>query len=477
MPVKQRQFSPRGTVFVLSLWRMATTTSHKRIPPYPTEKHWLFGSGYLLRTDAIKQIGFFNEKYGDIYSLSLPFNKIIIASHPAYARQVLTDNNKNYTKSLAYQVVKLLLGNGILTSEGDFWRKQRRLIQPAFHKQKIAALATMMVQRIQQEADSLDAYAAGNQPVDIAGMMTSLTLDIISRAIFSAGVAKAPLIADLITLLNQYVTDKINQPFRLPASIPTPFNIGERRALETLDNIIYEIIDTRRRENTPKNDLLSMLLEARDEETGEAMDNRQLRDEVMTIFIAGNETTANAMAWTLYLLSQHPQEEQKMMDEIDEKMNSGLQPGYDTMPAFAYVRQVIEESMRLYPPAWVVGRRAIDDDELGDYRVPRGTNVLIPIFFLHRSSLYWEQPERFMPERFAADKRSGIDKYVYFPFGAGPRMCIGNNFAMMEMQLILVLLYRRFRFRLPENFVVAPKALVSLRPANGMMMRVEKRQP
>jgi len=448
---------------------------NKKIPPYPTEKHWLFGSGYLLRGDTLKQIAFFNEKYGDIYSLSLPFNKIIVASHPDYARQVLTDNNKNYTKSLAYKVVGLLLGNGILTSEGDFWRKQRRLMQPAFHKQKIAALATMMVQRIQQEANSLDAYAASNKPVDISLIMASLTLDIISRAIFSAGVAKGPLIAELITLLNQYVTDKINQPLRLPASIPTPFNIRERRALETLDSIIYEIIDARRNDPTPKNDLLSMLLDTRDEETGESMDNKQLRDEVMTIFIAGNETTANAMAWTLYLLSQHPQEEQKMLDEIDEKLNSGLQPGYDTMHAFPYVRQVIEESLRLYPPAWVVGRRAIDDDELGNYRVPKGTNVLVPIFYLHRSELFWQEPQKFLPERFAPDKRSAIDKYVYFPFGAGPRMCIGNNFALMEMQLILVLLYRRFRFRLQNNFVVEPRALVSLRPKNGMMMRVERR--
>jgi len=450
-------------------------TVNKKAPPYPEEKHWLFGSGYLLRNDTLKQINFFNEKYGDIYSLSLPFNKIIVASHPSYARHVLTDNNKNYTKSLAYKVVKMLLGNGILTSEGEFWRRQRRLIQPAFHKQKIASLASMMTQRIQQEADSLDAFAGGSTPVDIMAVMTSLTLDIISRAIFSAGVTKGPMIAELLILLNQYLTDKINQPIRLPASIPTPFNLRERRALETLDGIIYEIIDARRKDKTPKDDLLSMLLEARDEETGESMSDKQLRDEVMTIFLAGNETSANAMAWTLYLLSQHPQEEQKMIDEIDEKLDGGLQPGYDTMQAFPYTRQVIEESMRLYPPAWVVGRRAIEDDELGDYRVPKGTNVLVPIFYLHRSPLYWQEPQRFMPERFAIDKKGAIDKYVYFPFGAGPRMCIGNNFAMLEMQLILVILYRRFRFRLQENFVVEARALLSLRPKNGVMMRVERR--
>ncbi|MBS1567316.1 MAG: cytochrome P450 [Bacteroidetes bacterium] len=454
---------------------MSNTTLHTSIPPYPAEKHWLFGSGYLLRTDTLNQIRFFNEKYGDIYSLSLPFNKIIIASHPSYVRHVLTDNNRNYTKSLAYRVVRLLLGNGILTSEGDFWRRQRRLIQPAFHRQKIASMAAMMVQRIQQEADHLDMYADGGKTADMLSVMTSLTLDIISRAIFSEGVTKGPLIAELLTLLNEYVTYKINQPIRLPAAIPTPFNMRERRALDTLDGIIYEIIDTRRRDNVSRDDLLSMLLDARDEETGGQMDNRQLRDEVMTIFVAGNETTANAMAWTISLLAQHPAQEQKMIDEIDEKLDSGIEPGYDTMQSFPYVRQVIEESMRLYPPAWVVGRRALEDDELGGYLVPRGTNILMPIFYLHRSEQYWSSPDQFMPERFAADRRGSIDKYVYFPFGAGPRMCIGNNFAMMEMQLILILLYRRFRFRLPAGFVPEPQALVSLRSKNGMPVRVERR--
>ncbi|HSC40446.1 MAG TPA: cytochrome P450, partial [Chitinophagaceae bacterium] len=389
---------------------------------------------------------------------------------------VLVDNNRNYTKSLAYKMVKLLLGNGILTSEGDFWRKQRRLIQPAFHKQKIAGMAAMMVQRIEQEATLFEQYADGGAGIDMHTSMTSLTLDIIARAIFSEGVTdKGVMIARQITLLNQYVTDKINKPFRLPPGIPTPFNIRERKAINALNQVIYEIIDARRKEKTPKDDLLSMLLEAWDEETGESMDNRQLRDEVMTIFIAGNETTANALTWALYLLSQHPAEEQKMVAEIDEQLNNGVRPGYETLQAFPYTRQVIEESMRLYPPAWVVGRRAQEEDELGGYRVPKGTNILVPIFYLHRSSEYWDQPEQFKPERFAPEKRAGIDRYVYFPFGAGPRMCIGNNFAMMEMQLILVVLYRRFRFRLPENFAVKAKPLITLRPENGMMMRVERR--
>jgi cytochrome P450 len=457
---------------------MATATlKKKQAPPFPKERHWLFGSGYLLRKDAIGQVKTFIQKYGDILSLSLPLNKVVIAANPEYAKYVLLDNNKNYTKSLAYDMLKLLLGNGILTSEGDFWKKQRRLIQPAFHKQKLAELTAMMVQRTEEEADSFEPYAQSGEYVDVVTTMTALTLDIISKSIFSEGIGdNAPIIAKQITLLNQYATDKLNEPIRLPPAFPTPYNLRERKAIKILDTVIYDIINARRAAGESKADLLSMLLDACDEETGESMDNKQLRDEVMTIFVAGNETTANAMAWILYLLSQNPEAERKMIAEIDEKLNSGVQPGFDTMMQFSYVKQVIEEGMRLYPPAWVVGRRNAEDDELGGYHIAKGTNILIPILYLHRSVNYWgADAMEFKPERFAPEKRNSIDRFVYFPFGAGPRMCIGNNFAMLEMQIILISLYRRFTFRLKPDFPVETDALITLRPKHGLLMQVVRR--
>ena len=450
---------------------MSTAIAKKTIPPFPTEKHWLFGSGYLLKNDTLNQMNFFIGKYGDVFSLSVPFNKVAVISTPEFARYILLDNNRNYTKSLAYDMLKLLLGNGLLTSEGEFWKKQRRLIQPAFHRKKLEELTGMMITCAEQAANKFEKYAATGKPFNVLPEMTALTLEVISKAIFSAGVDdKADLVGQQITLLNEYTMEKINRPIRLPAYFPTPFNLKERKALKILDSVIYEIIDKRRKEGVSKDDLLSMLMDARDEETGESMDNKQLRDELMTIFIAGNETSSNALTWTLYLLSQNPEAQEKMIKEIDEKLDAGVELGFNTVNDFHYVKQVIEESMRMFPAVWSVGRRAIEDDEIGGYRIPKQTNVLIPLIYLHRSEKFWDEPAKFKPERFAPEIRNSIDRFVYFPFGGGPRVCIGNNFAMLEMQLILITLYRRFRFNLEPGFKVEPEPMVTLRPRHGMMM-------
>ncbi len=195
----------------------------------------------------------------------------------------------------------------------------------------------------------------------------------------------------------------------------------------------------------------------------------------MTIFVAGNETSSNALSWTLYLLSQHPEEEAKMIAEIDEKLNAGTKLDFGTINEFHYTRQVIEESMRLFPPVWGIGRKTIEEDEIGGYRIREQTNVLIPIFHFHHSEKYWDEPAKFKPERFAPDKRNQIDRFVYFPFGGGPRTCIGNHFAMAEMQIILIVFYRRFRFKLKPGFVVKPEPLITLRPRNGVVMQVVKK--
>ena len=450
---------------------MSTTPAKKPLPPFPAEKHWLFGSGYLLKKDPLKQIGFFIKKYGDIFSLSVPFNKVALASTPEIARYVLLDNNKNYTKSLAYDLLRPLLGNGLLTSEGEFWKKQRKLIQPAFHKRKLEELTAMMLTCAEDTAAKFAGYAETGEYFNVLPEMTSLTLDVISKAIFSAGVDdKAALVGRQITLLNELTMEKINRPFRLPAAIPTPFNTKEKKALKILDDVIFEIIDKRRKDGVSKDDLLSMLMDARDEETGERMDNKQLRDELMTIFIAGNETSANALTWILYLLAQNPEAADKMTAEIDQKLDSGVVPGFNTVNEFYYVKQVIEESMRLFPPVWSVGRRTIEDDEIGGYRIEKQTNILIPLIYLHHSEKYWTEPHKFKPERFAPELRNSIDRFVYFPFGGGPRLCIGNNFAMLEMQLILITLYHRFKFQLKPGFKVEPEPMVTLRPRHGMMM-------
>jgi cytochrome P450 len=454
---------------------MSTASVLKPLPPTPKEKHWLIGHLGMLKNDPIGVLSRNIEKYGNVLSLSVPFTRVAVVSNPEYARQVLQDNSKNYTKSLAYDLLKPLLGMGLLTSEGEFWKQQRKLIQPAFHKRKLDEMAQMMLERSEAWADRVRVQAEAGVAFDILPEMTALTLDIISKAIFSKGVEdKAQIVGDQILLLNEYTIKKINQPIRLPDSIPTPFNREARKSLQLLDKVIYEIIEERRK-GEAKDDLLSMLIDARDEETGETMSDQQLRDEVMTIFIAGNETSSNALCWMLYLLSQNPEKEAKMLAEIDEKIKGGVQLGFNTVGEFPYVKQVIEESMRIYPPAWTVGRRAIEDDEIGGFRIRRKTNVLVPIMYFHRSPRFWEDPMSFRPERFAPETRMSIDRFVYFPFGGGPRFCIGNNFAIMEMQIILITLYKEFRFRVQEGFKVEAEPLVTLKPKYGMMMVAEKR--
>lgn len=455
---------------------MEVASAKKTVPPFPKQKHWLFGHAGMLKDDAFGMVKSFIRDYGNVISLSVPFTKVVIASNPEYARYVLQDNSKNYTKSLAYDMLKPLLGLGLLTSEGDFWKKQRKLSQPAFHKRKLDEWTEMMIERAKHTADKIRQHSERGEAFDVLPQMTALTLDVISKAIFSTGVEdQAKMVGEQITLLNEYTIEKLHTPIRLPDSFPTPFNLRQRKALGLLDKLVYEIIDQRVKEGVSKDDLLSMLIDAKDEETGEGMSRQQLRDEVMTIFLAGNETSSNALTWTLYLLSQNPEAEQKMIDEIDSKLDSGLELNYKTVGEFHYVRQVIEESMRVHPPVWMVGRRTINEDEIGGYRIEKLTNVLIPIVYLHHTERFWEQPDKFMPERFAPETRNNIDRFVYFPFGGGPRVCIGNNFAMLEMELILITLYREFRFRVKGGFKVEEEPLVTLRPRYGMMMYAEKR--
>lgn len=450
----------------------AAAMPKKTAPPAPKEhRHWLFGHAGMLKHDAIGIVKLFIKNYGNIFSFSLPFAKAVIASNPEYARHVLQDNSKNYTKSLAYDLLKPLLGIGLLTSEGNFWKQQRKLAQPAFHKRKLDEWTEMMIERAEHSADKIADYARRNQAFDVLPEMTALTLDVISKAIFSTGVEdKAQIVGEQITLLNEFTIQKLHTPIRLPDFFPTRFNRSMKKSLELLNKIIFEIIDKRKEEGVAKDDLLSMLMDAKDEDTGETMSKQQLRDELMTIFIAGNETSSNALTWTLYLLSQNPDAEKKLLYEIDSKFAAGVELNYKTVGEFHYVKQVIEESMRVYPPVWAVGRRAINEDEIGGYTISPKTNVLIPIIYLHHTERFWNNPDAFKPERFAPEVRNSIDRFVYFPFGGGPRVCIGNNFAMLEMEVILITLYRRFTFKVKENFEVEPEPLVTLRPKNGMLM-------
>ena len=451
------------------------------LPPLVTApKHWLFGPGYYARRQPLYWVPKWIQEYGDIFMISSPFGQAAIVAAPELVRQVLVDHYTHYQqKSRPYTVIRILMGNGLVTSEGEFWRGQRKLVQPAFHRRRLEALFAMMVERITDCVQRLTPMAMANKAVDFAPLLSQLTLDIIARAMFSSDVqGTAADVSRHIALLNEYALRMLRRPwlFLLPRRFPTPFNYVQFGSLKSLNEIVHGIIQARRQQPCAHDDLLSMLLSACEEGTGRGMTDEQLRDEVMTIFIAGHETTANAMAWLLYLVSQHAEVQEKLIADIDAHWPKGGLTN-ENIGAFGYVRQVIEESLRVYPTIWSVGRCCTQEDELGGYRIPKGMNVVVPIFHFHWSERFWAEPHKFDPSRFSPERRPAPDSMTYFPFGAGPRSCIGNHFAMQELMIMTVLFHRHFQFRVQPGFKVEPDPLITLRPKHGMKLLLEVRQP
>lgn len=446
-------------------------------PVVRTPRHWLLGPAWYAQRAPLRWISRWLEEYGDVYRIKSPFGQATMLGDPELARQVLADRYAKYPrKSRSYVVLRLLMGNGLVTSEGEFWRGQRKLVQPAFHRRRLDALFAMMVERVTDCAMRLD--AAKGSAVDFVALLSHLTLDIISRAMFSTDVQGAAAdVSGHIATLNEYALRLLRKPwlFLLPRSFPTPWNREQYHSMAALNGIVHGIIQSRRTKGDTHDDLLSMLLAACDEETGRGMSDEQLRDEVMTIFVAGHETTANAMAWLLSLVAQHPEVEAQLLAEIDAQWAEPL--SMTQLGAFPYTRQVIEESLRVYPTIWSVGRSCIEDDELGGFHIPAGMNVVVPIFHFHWSERFWSEPQKFDPGRFAPERRPANEPMIYFPFGAGPRSCVGNHFAMQELMIMTIVFYRHFRFRLEPGFVVEPDPLITLRPKHGMRLVVEARRP
>ncbi|WP_367871545.1 cytochrome P450 [Luteolibacter sp. Populi] len=440
-------------------------------PAVQEPRHWLTGPVHYVREDPLKWIPHWAAQHGDLFTISSRLGSATVVADPQLARQVLADHYPHYIeKSRSYVVLRILMGNGLVTSSGEFWRGQRKLTQPAFHRRRLDAIFAMMVERSRDFAGRL-AEKAGE--VDIAPLFSQLTLEIISRAMFSTDVdAAAGSVGSHIATLNETALKMLAQPWRffLPRSFPTPFTKVEYHARASLDGIVRGIIARRRKDNEDHDDLLGMFLSACDEETGRGMSDNQLRDEVMTMYVAGHETTANAMAWLLHLVSTHPEAEQKLLEEIAAS-GDALETG--NLAAFPYTRRVIEESLRLYPTIWSVGRCCVKDDELGGYHIRRGTNMIIPIFHFHWSEQWWDEPKKFDPDRFLPERRPSSE--IYMPFGGGPRSCIGNQFAIQELVIMTVVFLQRLRFRPAEGFEVKPDALITLRPRGGMKLRVEER--
>lgn len=442
-----------------------------RTPPGPHGLP-LLGNMFEIQRDPLRFLLKTMHRYGGIvryYFFKLP---IYALNHPDYIKYVLQDNNRNYNKDVFdYNLLKVVLGKGLLTDDGESWLHQRRLIQPAFHRQRIAALGTLMTSETLTMLDHWQAAAEQDKPLDIAVEMMRLTMGIVCKALFSTDVGEtAGAVGEAFTRANRYLTSYMYFPFP-PLSVPTPRNRRLMAANATLARVVDNIIRERRQRNEDSGDLLSMLLHAQDEETGKRMSDQQVHDDVLTLFVAGHETTSNALNWTWYLLSQHPAVEKRLHAELAEAL-AGRTPGFEDLPNLPYTRMVIEESMRLYPPAWGISRKAIADDVIGGYYIPANAYILLLPYTVHRNADFWENPGEFDPERFTPERVAARPRYAYFPFGGGPRMCIGSSFALTEAQLILATVAQRYRLSLVPEHHVEPEPLVTLRLRHGLMMKL-----
>lgn len=428
-----------------------------------------------FRKDPIHMFTTAFREYGDVVNvIHVGSNYVVLASHPQDIKRIMLDNHKNYNKQTrGFGRMRLVLGNGLLTSEGSFWLRQRRIAQPAFGRKRIGGFAETMVQATKEMVESWQPMVRSGEAVDISEEMMQVTLRIIGETMLSKDVSSdAGAVSGALEVLLAQMRKRMFGAM-LPLWLPTKMNRDFHKAKRTLDDIVEGTIAERRASGEDKGDLLSMLMQATDEETGEQMDNLQLRDEIMTIFLAGHETTANALTWTFYLLSRHPGIARRVEAELEDVLNGRL-PTLDDLPQLAYTEQVLKESMRLFPPAWIVARLAVEADVLSGFQIPAGTYTLFSPYITHRHPAFWDNPEGFDPDRFAPELEKERPRFAYFPFGGGPRICIGNHFAMMEGVLILATVLQQIRPSLCPGFTPHPEPMVTLRPKNGMHMTLHK---
>jgi cytochrome P450 len=419
--------------------------------------------GYLLRA---------RERFGDVVRFYVGPLAAHFLFQPDHVRHVLQDRQKDYPRGWHYRLVRNLLGENLVVSEGAYWLRQRRLAQPAFARQRLVGYAQTMMDATAQTLARWEHVGE----LDIAAEMTRLTLAIAGRTLFSRDTGQeADAVGRSFRVLAAHLEHRFNHPFTsLPTWVPTPDNYRMRAAARTLNGVVSAIIRQRRREGRDHGDLLSMLLQARDEETGEAMTDDQLRSEALTFLVAGHETTATALTWAWYLLASHAPTRRLVRDEVRGALG-GRPPTPEDVPRLSATRMLIEEAMRLFPPIWGVAREAARDDEVGGFHIPKGSTVLVSQFVTHRHPAIWERPEEFDPGHFAPQAVAARPKYAYFPFLGGPHQCIGNEFAMLEMVLVVAMALQRFDMELLPGQNIRPRASLTLRPSGPVRIALKRR--
>lgn len=434
--------------------------------------HWLWGCLPSMRHDIL---GFFartQRAFGDAAYFRIANRRALLLSHPADIEQVLVAENRQFIKNFGLSFfLQPLLGNGLLLNEGESWLRQRRLIQPAFSRQRIDNYASVMVDMTERLGDR---WQEGERR-DIGMDMLELTMAIAGKTLLDVDVGGRYVeVAQLLERVMYGFLDRFNNPLTFPMWVPTPAHRRLNRAIRQLDAILLGLIEERRQSGVDRGDFLSLLINARDEDDGMAMSDRQLRDEVVTMFLAGHETTANALTWTWFLLGQHPQIQQQLHDEVRGVIGGRKARAADAAK-LPLCERVVREGMRLYPPAYVVGRRPMADTEVAGHAMKKGVNVLMSQWVVHRDPRWYDRPEEFDPSRWEGDWQSRIPKYAYFPFGGGPRICIGNTFAMLESILVLATIIQRYEVLPITEPPVAMQPAVTLRPGEPIWMQVRRR--
>lgn len=435
----------------------------------------------FLRWDLVDLMEFMFHTYGDIAHLHAPGQDVIFVSNPEYAYEVLIDNVKAFDKMKNAQGKQdglgLVFGKGLLTNlEHDSWLTQRRMLQPVFHRKHITAISDRMVAAGERMIERWQQDFKPGQQFNLYPEMTVLTLDVVGQTLFTLSMAEVgPKVGPAIDVAAVFAYQRERTPVRIPMGIPTPAHVKFKHAMDEVDDLLYGIIRDRRASSAEYDDLMAMLLAARDEATGEGMDDKQLRDEIITIFGAGHDTTANALSWIWYLLAMHPEVLKKLQDEVDTVLGD-RSPSAADLPNLPYTLQVFEEAMRLYPPSPAVPREALEETTIGGYHIPDGAKVLLNIISIHRNPAFWPEPEKFKPERFAPGVNEKRHRFAFMPFGGGPRQCIGNNFALMEGHLLLALMAQHVELKLVPGQDVKREIAITMRPRHGLQVTYHPRQ-
>ncbi len=450
--------------------------SHAAPPPDGPGQFIPYSDLQALRHSPLHALCHVAQRYGDIFKYPVGFWTVYVVTDPAGVKHVLQDNNRNYSKdTFQYHLLGLVTGNGLLSSDGDFWLRQRRLAQPAFHRERLHRVGTLTTEATAAMLDRWDTVAVRGEPLDLDGEMMRLTLEIVGKALFNVDLSRdadALSRATLATL--DHVARRARYPLAPPPRVPTPGNRRFVAAVRTLDDAIFALIRARRAAPEPGDDLLAMLMQARDADTGEGMSDRQLRDEIITFLIAGHETVASALVWAWYLLSMHPASARTLHAELDATL-AGHVPTMDDLPRLPYTGMVVDETLRLYPPSWISTRRTIDADTIGGRRIPANALVVMSPYVTHRRPDAWQNPEGFDPERFAPEAKAARHRFAYFPFGGGPHLCIGNTFALVEAQLIVATVAQRYALALVPGQRIEVAPLVTIRPKFGMHIHLNRR--